>query len=77
MAKKMNSSSFQPVISGFGQAIVVIGAGAAQQVEQLPELRARRILAGGAVAQHCGKAVVKKHAFSGSGFDCANAMRQV
>ena len=38
-----------------------------QQVEQLPELRLRRALAGGAVAQHSGKAIVEMHGFSGGG----------
>ena len=38
-----------------------------EQIEQLAELRFRRTLAGGAVAQHGGKAVVEMHRFSGIG----------
>ncbi len=38
----------------------------AQKVQQLAELCLRRTLAGGAVAQHCGKAVVEMHKNSGS-----------
>ena len=38
-----------------------------EQIEQLAELRFRRTLAGSAVAQHGGKAVVEMHRFSGIG----------
>jgi hypothetical protein len=38
---------------------------AAEQIEQLPILRARRPTARGAMAQHCGKAIVEKHRYSG------------
>ena len=38
-----------------------------KQIEQLPVLRAQRSLAGGALAQHGGKAVIEKHGFSSGG----------
>jgi hypothetical protein len=37
-------------------------AALAEQVEQLPVLRAQGPLAGGALAQHGGKAVIEEHA---------------
>ena len=44
----------------FGNALC-----ASEQIEQLPILRARRSTARGAMAQHCGKAIVEKHRYSG------------
>ncbi len=44
-----------------------------QQVEQLTELSLRRTLAGGAMAQHCGKAVVEMHSVSEVGHKSAQS----
>ena len=55
----------QPQISGGLQPGIARLRPLAQQVDQLPELRARSRFAGGAVAQHSGKAVVEMHAISG------------
>ena len=56
----------QPRVGRHDQRAVAIGRRTAEQVEQLAQLGACRPFAGGARAQHGGKAVVELHRFSGS-----------
>ena len=53
----------QPLQRRCFQRIAFDGARSAQQVQQLPVLRARAALARSALAQHGGKAVVEQHRF--------------